>query len=144
MDLLLLDEAEQLGLDVEADVADLVEKERAAVGGADDAGERGVGAGEGALAVAEQLALEHVARHRRAVERDERAIGAVGGAMDEARQHLLAGAGLAGEQDRQGTRGERRASLTSSTDCSETHRLSASPSRVSAGHRAARCFSSRR
>ena len=37
--LLLLDEAQQLGLEVEADVADLVEEERAAVGGADDARE---------------------------------------------------------------------------------------------------------
>ena len=103
---LLLDEAEQLGLEVEADIADLVEEERAAVGGADDAGERRVGAGEGALAIAEELALEHVVRNRGAVEGDERAIGALGRAMDEAREHLLAGAGLAGEQDRQGTRGQ--------------------------------------
>ena len=63
MDLVGLEEAQQLRLEVEADVADFVEEERAAGGGADDAGERGVGAGERALAVAEQLALEHVARH---------------------------------------------------------------------------------
>ena len=65
-----------------------------------------VGAGEGALAVAEQLALEHVARHRGAVEGDERAVGAVGRAMDHAREHLLAGAGLAGEEDGQVARGD--------------------------------------
>ena len=40
VDLLLLEEAEQLGLEVEADVADLVEEERAAGGGADDARRR--------------------------------------------------------------------------------------------------------
>ena len=69
-------------------------------------GEGGVGAGEGALAVAEQLALEHVARDGRAVERDERPVGAVGGAVDGAREHFLAGAGLAGEEDRQRRRGD--------------------------------------
>ena len=83
VDLALLEEAEQLGLEVEADVADLVEEERAAVGGADDAGERVVGAGEGALAMAEELALEHVARDGGAVEGDEGPVGAAGGAMDE-------------------------------------------------------------
>jgi hypothetical protein len=51
------------------------------------------------LAVAEQLAFEHLARHRGAVEGDERLAGAAGGAMDGARQHFLAGAGLAGEED---------------------------------------------
>ena len=106
MDFLLLDEAQQLGLEVEADVANLVEEERAAVGAADDAGEGGVGAGEGALAVAEQLALEHVAGDRGAVEGHERPVGAIGRAMDHAREHLLAGAGLAGEEDRQRARGE--------------------------------------
>ena len=73
---------------------------------ADHAGEGGVGAGEGALAVAEQLALEHVARHGRAVEREQRPVGAVGGAVDGAREHFLAGAGLAGEEDRQRRRGD--------------------------------------
>ena len=73
---------------------------------ADDAGEGGVGPGEGALAVAEQLALEHVARDCRAIERDERAFGAIGGAMDGAREHFLAGAGFAGEENRQRSRGD--------------------------------------
>ena len=62
-------------------------------------GEGGVGAGEGALAVAEQLALEHVARDGGAVEGQERPVGAVRGAVDGAREHFLAGAGLAGEED---------------------------------------------
>ena len=59
-----------------------------------------VGAGERAPAVAEQLALEHLARDGGAVERHERLGGAVRGAMDGAGEHFLAGAGLAGEEDR--------------------------------------------
>ncbi len=104
MDLVVVEEAQELGLEVEADVADLVEEQRAARGGADHAGEGGVRAGEGAAAVAEQLAFEHVARHGAAVERLERAVGAVGGAVDRAGEHLLAGAGLPGDQDGQGNR----------------------------------------
>ena len=106
VDFALLEEAQQLGLEVEPDVADLVEEEGAAVGAADDAREGRVGAGEGAAAVAEQLALEHVARHRGAVERHERPAGAVRGAMDRAGEHLLAGAGFAGDEDRKVARRE--------------------------------------
>ena len=57
-----------------------------------------VGAGEGAAAMAEQLALEHVARDRRAVERDERLGGAVGIAVDGAGEDFLAGAAFAGDE----------------------------------------------
>ena len=59
-----LEEAEELRLQVEAHLADLVEKERAVACAADDAGVVAVGAGEGAAAVAEQLAFEQVARAR--------------------------------------------------------------------------------
>ena len=94
-----LEEAQQLGLELGPDLGNLVEEERAAGGGADDAVEGVLGAGEGALAIAEQLALEHLARHGGAVEGHERLGGAAGGAVDGAREHFLAGAGLAGEQD---------------------------------------------
>ena len=70
-----LEEAEQLGLHVHADLADFVEEQRAAGGAADDAGKRVVGAGEGAAPVAEELAVEHLARHRRAVEGQEDLLG---------------------------------------------------------------------
>ena len=66
-----LEEAEQLGLEVEAELADFVEEEGAVAGGADQAELIAVGAGEGAAAVAEQLAFEQVARDGGAVERDE-------------------------------------------------------------------------
>ena len=62
-----LEEAQQLGLHVEPDLADLVEEQRAAGGTADDAREGLLRAGERAAAVAEQLAVEHVARHGGAV-----------------------------------------------------------------------------
>ena len=64
-ELALLQHAQQLGLGVERHVADLVEEERAAARLLELAGHRPVGAGEGALLVAEELALEQVARDRR-------------------------------------------------------------------------------
>ena len=94
-----LEEAEEFGLELRADLGDLVEEERPAGGGADDPVEGLVGAGERPLAIAEQLALEHLARDRRAVEGDERLRGAARRAMDRPREYFLAGAGLAGEQD---------------------------------------------
>ena len=53
-------------------VADLVEKQRAAIGLLEAAAAQRIGAGERALLVAEQLGLEQVRGERRGVERDER------------------------------------------------------------------------
>ena len=58
-------------------------------------------AGERALLVAEQRRLDQVARDRAAVEHDERLGLARRGVVDAARDHLLAGAGLAGDEHRQ-------------------------------------------
>ena len=60
LDLALLERAQQLGLEIDPQAADLVEEERAAVGQLELAGLARVGAGEGALLVAEQLGLEQV------------------------------------------------------------------------------------
>ena len=68
----LLEHAEQLGLDLEVDVADLVEEERAAVGLLEPADPVAIGPGEGPLDVAEQLALQQALRQRGAVDLDER------------------------------------------------------------------------
>ncbi len=57
-------------------------------------------AGERALLVAEQLGFEQVLGDRGAIDRDERRARAVRFRVHEARQHLLAGAGLAGDQHR--------------------------------------------
>ena len=62
------------GCRVERHVADLVEQQRAARGGADDAGEVLDGAGEGAAPMAEELRVEHVLRGGGAVEGDEGAL----------------------------------------------------------------------
>ena len=68
---LLLEDAQQLDLERQRQLADLVEEERAAVGLDEEAAPRAVGAGEGALGVPEELALEQRLGNRAAVHRDE-------------------------------------------------------------------------
>ena len=97
--LALLQRAQQLGLQRERHLADLVEEQRAAVRLLEQALAALLGVGERALRVAEQLALEQRLGHRRAVDRDERAVLARATALVErARDDLLAGAALAGDQ----------------------------------------------
>src|SRR5690606_9122722 len=57
-------------------------------------------AGEGARRVAEQLALGEVLRQRGAVQREKRFGRAAAAGMAGVREQLLAGAGLAGDQER--------------------------------------------
>jgi hypothetical protein len=71
-DLAELHRAQQRRLQIERQFADFVEEQCAAVGGFEQAGALLVGAGERALGVAEQLALDELARHRAAVHDDER------------------------------------------------------------------------
>src|SRR5690606_19593261 len=59
---LLLDEAQQLGLQDQREIADLVQQQAAALGVADPAAGTGAGAGEGAAGVAEQLAFQQLRR----------------------------------------------------------------------------------
>ena len=100
VDLALLDGAQQLGLDAHVHFADLVEQQGAAVGHLELADTAVDGATEGALLVAEQLALQHRLRDRRAVHADELTLGTARVLMDEPGQHLLAGAAGTGEQHR--------------------------------------------
>src|SRR5512139_1909327 len=72
----LLQHAEQLGLELGPELADLVEEERASVGELEPAALALGRAGERALLVAEQLALEQLLAQRRAVDRHERLGGA--------------------------------------------------------------------
>ena len=72
---LFLQDAQQLGLQVERQLADFVEERRAAVGRFDQAGLGRDRAGEGAFDVAEQLALHERAHQRGAIDGDERANG---------------------------------------------------------------------
>ena len=54
-----LEHAQQGGLELQRDVGDFIEEERPAVGQFKAAHAIGLGVGEGAFDVAEQLALEH-------------------------------------------------------------------------------------
>ena len=79
-------------------MADLVEEQGAALGGLEQADALGLGVGEAAALVAEQLGLDQGLGHRGAVHFEE---GAVAEHLVEGpRDHALAGAGLAADQDR--------------------------------------------
>ena len=67
----LLEHAQQHALGRSGQVADLVEEDRAALGGLEDAGPVPVGAGEGAAGVAEEVREEEVVAQGRAVDRHE-------------------------------------------------------------------------
>ncbi len=101
-DLAVLQHAQQPRLQRQRHVADLVEEQRAAAG-LHDQPLRSLAsrAGEGAGLVAEQLGIDQALRHRRAVQRDIIVARAVARRVDGAREHVLAGAGLATQQDRQ-------------------------------------------
>ena len=71
LNLAAFEKAQQLGLELRVELADLVDEERAALGFANQALGVADGAGERSAAVAEQLPFEHVARDRRHVEGDE-------------------------------------------------------------------------
>src|SRR5262249_48969232 len=97
-DLALLEDAEEGDLGFFGELGDLVEEEGAVVGAADEAVAFLAGAGEGAAAVAEQLALDEVAGEGAAGDGGEGA-AAAGGGVDGAGDELLAGAGLAADED---------------------------------------------
>ena len=102
-----LEHVQQLGLEGRGHLADLVEQERAAVGLGEEARARGGRAREGALHVAEELALEQGLGKRGAVDGDERAAGAAARGVDRAGQGGLARAGLAHEEHRASRRPRR-------------------------------------
>ena len=76
LDLALLQRAQQLRLQLQRQLADLVEEQRAAVGDLELAGPIALRAGERARHVPEQLALGDADRQRGAVDVDERLVGA--------------------------------------------------------------------
>ena len=97
--LVLLQHAQQLDLQTHRHVADLVEHQRAAVGRLEQAAVLANRAGERALHVTEQLALEQVLGHRAAVDRDERPIATRARLVNRACQQLFAGAAFARDHD---------------------------------------------
>src|SRR5262245_22003096 len=99
-ELALLEHAQQLGLRVERQVPDLVEKEGGAVGLLEDAGALGVCARERAALVTEELALDRTGRDRVAVTRDQLVPRTSAQSVQDSRDELLPGARLAGDQHR--------------------------------------------
>ena len=97
---LLLERAQNFGLQRQRQIADLVEKERSPVRHLELAGLPGHGAGERALLVAEELGFEQRFGNRRAVDRDKRRVGALAEGVQRAREQLLAGPALALEEHR--------------------------------------------
>jgi hypothetical protein len=95
-----LQEAQQVGLHVQRQVADLVEEQRAVVRAFDQAAPLPVGTGERALLVTEQLGLDQRGRNRAAIDDHEGRFGARRCTVDGLRHQLLAGAAFAVDQRR--------------------------------------------
>ena len=114
--LALLQHAQELGLQLRRQVADLVEEDGAAVGLDELALAIGARVGEGAALVAEQLRLEQRVGDGGAVDRDERLLGARRVEVQRARHQLLAGAALAGDEHVAPTQPERRR-MSANTSC---------------------------
>ena len=93
-----LQHAQQLDLHGQAHVADFVEEQRAALGQLEAPLAGGNGAGECALLVAEQFALEQVGGNGAAVDSDEGPVAARTGVVDGAGDDFLAGTGFAQHQ----------------------------------------------
>ncbi len=92
---------QELRLHAKGHVTHLVQKQRALVGGFDEAHAVRVSAAERPLLAAEQLDLEQALRQGRAVDRHERLRRAAAGAVQRARGDLLAGSRLARDEDRE-------------------------------------------
>ena len=94
LELLLLQHAQEFRLQLERNVADFVEEQRAAVRELEAADLLRDGARERAFLVSEQLALEQARRNRGAVQLDERPRSAAAQVVDGSGDELLARAGL--------------------------------------------------
>ena len=100
-DLLVLQDAQQLGLDGERQVRDLVQEERAGIGDFEQPRLGCVRIRERAPLVAEQFGLDELLRQGRAVDGNERRAVARSATVDRPREELLPGPRLA---DNQGAR----------------------------------------
>src|ERR1035438_6297335 len=96
----LLEDAQELGLQLERNLSDFVEEHGAAVCQLKAADTLGNGAGEGAFFVAEHLTLQQAGGNGGAVELDEGALAARAQVVDGTGEEFLAGAGFAVDEDR--------------------------------------------
>ena len=97
-DLALLQNAQQIGLRLQADVANFVEENRSAFGNFELAFLAVLRAGERAFLVSEEFALEQRLGQRAAVNGDQRMESSRAGMVDRARHQFLAGAAFARDQ----------------------------------------------
>ncbi len=95
---LLVERRQHLGLRLQAHVADLVEKQRAAVGALQHAGLLGRPSGARTVAIAEQLRLDVILGNCRAVHLNEDAVAAQAFGVNGARDQSLARARFAVDQ----------------------------------------------
>ena len=95
---LLLEEVEELRLHLVGELGDLVQEEGAAVGGLREAGLRAHGAGEGALHVAEELALHQLPGMQAQFTVTKGALLAAADVVQVLGEEALAGAGLPQEE----------------------------------------------
>ena len=95
-----LQHAQELGLQRQRHLADLVEKERTAVGLLEQPLVRAIGAGEGTGDMAEELAFQELGRQPGAVDGQERAAGALALGVHRPGHQFLAGAALTDHQYR--------------------------------------------
>src|SRR5262249_31617876 len=116
-------------------LADLVEEQRAVIGGDEQAGVRVDRCGEGPAHVAEQVALEQRPGDRSAIDGDERAVATATGGVHRASDQLLADADLARDENDAGRPRALRDLLAQ-----PGHRLALSDQRVSSRRRVARAL----
>ncbi|OPZ58915.1 MAG: hypothetical protein BWY87_01241 [Deltaproteobacteria bacterium ADurb.Bin510] len=100
LELLFLQHAQQLGLGHLGEFADFIQEDSAAVGLLEAAVTALLGPGEGALLVAEEFGFDQGVGHGRAVDLDEGPGLARAAVVDGSSRQLLAGAGLAVDQNR--------------------------------------------
>src|SRR4029434_4446728 len=95
----LLHHAQEFGLGVWRDIADLVEEDASLVGEIAQPLLRIDRPGERAFHMTEQRRFEQIRWQIAGIDRHERALGARGFRMDRAGNELLAGTALAGDED---------------------------------------------
>jgi hypothetical protein len=100
LDFAFLQHAQQFRLQCQRHFRDFIQQQGSTLRLLEFARMRGMRPGERAALVTEQHGLEHVLRDGGAVHRDERLVGARAGAMDEAREYLLAGTRFSDDQHR--------------------------------------------
>jgi hypothetical protein len=95
----LLEHTQELGLHFQRKITDLVEKKRAPIGHLKVSCSLGNGSGESASLMPEKFALQQRRGDRGAIERHKPALPARAGIVNGSRNHFLACAGLAPDQN---------------------------------------------